>query len=274
MEPLSGVELAVWEWPGAGPEILFVHATGFHGRIWDQVIRHLPGRRALAVDLRGHGRSGKPAAPYCWSTFGRDLAELAERLELRGVVGAAHSMGGHAIALCAMLRPETFDRLLLVDPVIFAPEIYGRTPREDARFIERRRNEWGSPEEMFERFRAREPFASWHPEVLRDYCAYALLPEGDRWALACPPSVEASIYRNSNAAEANLHPLLGEVAASVTVVRGGIPWNDEKFDLAASPTDPLLASRFRNGREVLLEGRSHYIPMETPEWVAAVVDAG
>jgi hypothetical protein len=53
----------------------------------------------------------------------------------------------------------------------------------------------------------------------------------------------------------------------VTILRGGHPWNREQFDLASSPTAPDLASKFRNGRDVFLEGRSHYIPMEAPDLV-------
>jgi len=268
MHHVRGVDLALWEWPGDGPLAVYVHATGFHGRIWDEVIRLAPGRRAIAIDLRGHGRSGKPAGPYRWSDFGRDLAELAETLGWRDAVGVGHSMGGHAVTLAAVLRPETFARLLLVDPVIFAPEIYGQPQRADAAYIAKRRNEWASPAEMFERFRGRAPFDSWRPEVLRDYCEYALIPEGGRWVLACPPAVEAELYAASNLPDADIHGRLAEIAAPVTVVRGGIPWKMDQFDLAASPTDTGLAARFRNGRDVLLEGRSHYIPMETPEIVA------
>ena len=273
IEQLSAVELAVWEWQGDGPPILFVHATGFHARVWDEVIRRLPGRRALAIDLRGHGRSGKPEPPYHWPDFGREVAELAEKVGVRGAVGVGHSMGGHAVVLCAALRSQTFSSLLLLDPVIFPPEVYSTPQREDAKYIAKRRNEWASPDEMFERFRGRAPFAAWRPEVLRDYCDYGLLPSGDRWTLACPPAIEASIYMGSNAAEADLTPMLGRVAAPVTVVRAGIPWNTEKFDLRASPTDPQLASRFPNGRDVLLEGRSHYIPLETPELIAEMLGA-
>jgi lipase len=267
MHHVRGVDLALWEWPGDGPPAVYVHATGFHARIWDEVIRRAPGR-ALAIDLRGHGRSGKPAGPYLWSDFGRDLAELAETLGWRGAVGVGHSMGGHAVTLAAALRPETFSRLLLVDPVIFAPEIYRQPQRRDAAYIAKRRNEWGSPAEMLERFRGRAPFDSWRPEVLRDYCEYGLLPEGDRWVLACPPAVEAELYAASNLPDADIHGMLGRVAAPVTVMRGGIPWKMDRFDLAASPTDPELAGKFVKGEDVLLEGRSHYIPMESPETVA------
>jgi hypothetical protein len=104
--------------------------------------------------------------------------------------------------------------------------------------------------------------------VLRDYCEYGVLPAGDRYVLACPPEIEASIYGQSNAADADIYPVLGKIQIPVTVVRGGIPWNTEKFDLAASPTAPDLAANFQKGRDICLEGRSHYIPMETPEMVA------
>jgi pimeloyl-ACP methyl ester carboxylesterase len=265
---VRGVDLAVWEWPGEGPTFLFAHATGFHARCWDEVIRGLARGRAIALDMRGHGRSEKPKTPYCWREFGEDVAETARLLDLRGAIGVGHSMGGHSIALAAALRPDAFASLLLVDPTIFARQYYGRPQRHDSSFIARRRNDWASPEEMFERFRSRPPFAQWRVEVLRDYCEYGVLPAGDRYVLACPPEIEASIYAGSNAAEADIYPLLGRIEIPVTVVRGGIPWNTEKFDLAASPTAPGLAGEFPKGRDVFLEGRSHYIPMESPEIVA------
>jgi lipase len=268
---VRGIHLAVWEWAGEGPPLFFVHATGFHARCWDAVIRRLPGRRAIAVDLRGHGRSDKPDPPYPWRAFGADVAELAAELEIRGATGVGHSMGGHSLVHSAVLRPQSFASLVLIDPTIFEPRYYGKTP-SDSSFIQRRRRYWKSPAEMMESFRTRPPFCAWHPEVLRDYCGYGLLPAGAEFELACPPLVEASIYPQSAARESDLHPELGAVAQPVLVVRGGIPWDPDKFNLNASPTDPELASRFPNGRDLMLTGRSHYIPMESPEWVAEQIE--
>src|ERR1051325_9074923 len=192
--PVRGLQIAVWDWPGDGPTILLAHATGFHARCWDEVLRHLPRRRAIAIDFRGHGRSAKPEPPYAWPDFGRDLAEVARQLDITGAVGVGHSMGGHSIALCAAQRPETFSSLVLIDPTIFQEEYYGRPRRHDSSFILKRRNDWASPAEMFDRFRDRSPFSTWNHEVLRDYCEYGLLPAGERYVLACPPAIEASIY--------------------------------------------------------------------------------
>lgn len=267
---LDDLELAYWEWPGEGPPLLFVHATGFHGRCWDQVIRHFPGRRAIAPDLRGHGRSPKPDPPYHWQDFSRDLVQFAAALELRGAIGIGHSMGGHTVVAAAAQRPQTFASLVLVDPTIFAAERYGQAPL-DASFIARRRNEWSSPAEMYERFHDRLPFARWNPDVLRDYCEFGLLPRNGGFVLACPPAIERSIYGHSTEPAADLHPVAPSIRQPVVVIRGGIPWAADRFNLDASPTDPGLASLFPNGRDLLLEGRSHYIPMESPELVAKAV---
>ena len=63
MTHANGVNVAAWVWPGVDPPLLFAHATGFHGRAWDAICRGLPGRRRIAVEIRGHGRSSKPAPP-------------------------------------------------------------------------------------------------------------------------------------------------------------------------------------------------------------------
>lgn len=269
---VRGIELAAWEWPGEGPLLFFVHGTGFHGRVWDTTIRALAGRRVLSFELRGHGRSSKPAPPYPWAEFGHDLAAAAESLGIEGAIGIGHSTGAHALVTATVDRPSTFASLLLIDPTIFPREFYGAY-QGDSSFIERRRNLWLSPEEMMERFRSRVPFSLWHADVLRDYCTYGLLPEGDHFMLACPAEIEAAVYREAAVPAADLHGLVPSITQPVTVVRGGIPWAPGVFNLNASPTAPDLASCFPHGRDLLLEGRTHYIPMESPEWVAEQVAA-
>src|SRR5690242_964633 len=118
------LRLAVWDWPGEEPALLLAHATSFHGRCWDAVIREFPGRRCLAFDARGHGRSSKPAPPYHWHVFREDLLAIVEHLGVSGAIGIGHSMGGHALAAVAAVRPDTFRALVLADPTIRGPEAY------------------------------------------------------------------------------------------------------------------------------------------------------
>lgn len=266
---VNGVEIALWEWPGQDPAVFFCHATGFHARCWDQVIARIPGRHYFAIDARGHGHSSKPAPPYAWRDFGRDVEAVAQAIGLSGAIGVGHSMGGHAIALAAALRPQAFSGLLLVDPVIRSRDEY-RGPWQRAKFVAKRRNRWASADEMFERFALRAPFDAWDRNVLRDYCEYGLVAKGDGFVLACPPDIEAAIYENSPAPESNIYPEIASIQIPVLLVRAGKPTKPDDI-MSVSPTAPDLASYFAHGADLCLTEHSHFIPMEAPALVARLV---
>jgi pimeloyl-ACP methyl ester carboxylesterase len=255
--------LAVWERPGFGSPILFTHATGFHGRLWDRIIEDLPDRHCFAIDSRGHGQSGTNFDSYSWRRFGEDTAMVARELGLRGAIGVGHSLGGHAMVLAAALEPAAFSSLLLVDPVIQSPDRYNSAPT-DVSFIRRRRARWKSVREMYERFSVKPPFSAWKQDILRDYCEFGLLPDGDEFRLACLPEIEASIYLGWNLPEADISKELAVIQQSTIVLRSGKLMTADNFDLSGSATDPRLASRMPNARDVYLEGYSHFIPMEYP----------
>lgn len=272
---VNGVTIAGFEWDGEGPPILLAHATGFHARVWDEVVRRLLGRRVIALDLRGHGRSSKPPPPYWWHLLGQDVALMIDALDLSGVIGVGHSMGAHTIADAALLRPERFARLMLIDPTIIAIE--PGAPRESAfDFVAKRRNEWASPEEMVERFATRFPFNLWDARALRDYAVYGLLPAagGEGFVLACPPLVEAAVLAGRATEEADILPYLGRLTMPVRVLRARAPEPGEKpAPFTASPTAPDLASRFPAGSDLYLPHLSHFIPMQAPELVAREIIA-
>ncbi len=279
----SQVRLTYFEWRpqgaehAAAPTVLLVHATGFHARCWDRTVAALPeGFRVVAVDMRGHGRSER-LPPYQWRSFGRDLEELVEALDLQDAIGVGHSMGGHCVTHAAARLPHAFSRLLLVDPVILDPHAYGREPAglfataEDSP-VARRRNEWTSWQQMFERFADRHPFSLWRPEVLEDYCRYGVLPRPQGgFELACPPLVEASIYMNN--ASSDLHQQIPDIDLPVVVLRAmpRTEADDGVMDFTKSPTWPALAQEFPQGRDVFLPHLTHFIPMQDPELVARFI---
>lgn len=281
---LPGVELTYFEWGQPQDRVfLFTHATGFHARCWDQVIRRLQSLcdqpiYALALDQRGHGRSEK-RPPYSWEQYGRDLVHFIEALELHDIVGIGHSMGGHVQVQAAATLPDRFHSLVLLDPVIFDPQVYqdihaslSDVKPEDFPTA-RRKNHWVNWQEMFERFKHREPFSLWQPEVLKDYCQYGLMPapaedpKGD-FVLACPPLVEATIYTGNVAFD--IYPLLEKLAFSVLVVRAEQRASAENrgADFSKSPTWAGLADALPQGTDLYREDLSHLIPMQAPDWVA------
>jgi len=265
---VNDIELCLFEWEGEGPPIFLAHATGFHARCWDQVVAHLPGRHCFALDMRGHGRSEKPVPPYSWLNFGKDVAEVVKLLGLQDAVGVGHSKGGHAVTYAAAHVPEAFGSLLLVDPVIMPREAY-KDLQPGEHFAARRRNEWASPDEMYERFKDRPPFRGWEPAVLRDYCDYGLLtaPSGEGYVLACPPEIEAATYAGSLGSD--IYDEIAAVDIPVRVLRTRARQSSILSDMSGSPTAPDLASHFAQGEDVPLPEHSHFIPMEAPHLVAS-----
>ena len=102
--------------------VVCVHGVTQHGGVFEGLAQRLSaaGHSVLAVDLRGHGESGREPP---WDT-GAHVDDLLETLEAAGVRGASwigHSFGGRLAAEAAARAPELTDRLALLDPGLEVP---------------------------------------------------------------------------------------------------------------------------------------------------------
>jgi lipase len=276
---VNGVGLAYFEWGsehrGTGPTILLVHATGFHAHIWDQIVRRLPGYHIVTLDQRGHGHSDKRII-HNWYEFVADLVAFVDALDLEALVGVGHSMGAHALIGAAAERPARFRRLVAIDPVIAPEAVYHSTTAvTPGGGAARRKNEFASPEEMVERLSGKGSFGRFDPATLRDYCTYGLVPNeaADGFVLACPPEVEASVYA-TNWSNTTIYEAVRALDIPVLILRAKQPPPDGvPMQSGASPTWPGLVHEFRHGREIYYPDRTHFIPMEIPDEVAALIRA-
>lgn len=101
-----------------GLPVVFVHASAGNTAQWAAQLAHLrPHRRALALDLRGHGRSALPSdGRFSVEAFAEDLGAVVDGLDLRRFVLVGHSMGGAACVAYAGAHPDRVAGLFLVDP--------------------------------------------------------------------------------------------------------------------------------------------------------------
>ncbi len=277
---LDDIELAVVEWPGNSDPVLLLHATGFHSRCWDQVVKRLLGQHVYAVDLRFHGRTAalSAAGQISWPILADDVHRFIDQLGLERLVGVGHSIGGHLLTRVAVAARHRFKQLLLVDPVIMSADSYARYHElaEHSAIadhpVSRRKKTWQHADEMFARFHDKPPFDSWQTEVLRDYCDYALVPEGEDGALtlACDPVNEAALYMAQAGNEAILDQL-SSLTVPVTVLRAP-PGPPDVMDFSSSPTWPGLADALPLARDVYLPDHNHFIPMQDPALIARYID--
>lgn len=131
----DGLTIAAEERGPAGkPAILFIHGLGFSRVAWRRQMDSTLVRdfRLVAYDLRGHGRSERPAAEAFYSEgrrWGDELAAVIASAHLRKPVLVAWSLGG--VVVLNYLRDHgaaNIASVVFVDAVThFSPELFGES---------------------------------------------------------------------------------------------------------------------------------------------------
>ncbi|NGO75295.1 alpha/beta hydrolase [Streptomyces sp. YC504] len=129
---------------GAGPLVLLVH--GFP-EFWYSWRRQLPalaaaGYRAAAIDVRGYGRSAKPAAPdaYRMLDLVADNVAVVRGLGEESATVVGHDWGATIAAHSALLRPEVFRAVGLLSVPYTPPggprpsDVFGQLGGPDEEF--------------------------------------------------------------------------------------------------------------------------------------------
>lgn len=98
--------------PANGTTVVFANALGTDLRMWDGVLAHLPGIRAVRFDKRGHGLSDE-GSDFSIGDLAQDAAALIEHATKGPVIVVGLSIGGMiAQALCAS-RPDLVRAAIL-----------------------------------------------------------------------------------------------------------------------------------------------------------------
>ena len=272
----DGVDLAVYDFGGTGPDLLLVHATGFCAGVLLPLARALSGRfRCHALDLRGHGRSGRPAdGDFTWTGFGVDVLTVVDRLGLDRPAGFGHSCGGASLLLAEQARPGTFDSLYLFEPVV-VPDQELPFPVEEnpmSRAARRRRATFPSGEDAYVNFAAKPSFGGLDPEVLQRYVedGFEVVPaaeggDGKEIRLRCDREDEAAVYAHGFGN--GVYARLPEVACRTLFAYG------EDTDSFGAEVMGADAARAGHASVETFPGIGHFGPLERPVAIAGAVAA-
>jgi pimeloyl-ACP methyl ester carboxylesterase len=115
-----GIKINYYE-AGQGPPIVLLHGFGACAYTWRHVIPALAAQhRVFTLDLKGYGRSDKPAdGHYAVSDQADMVADFIRHQNLRDLVIMGHSMGG-GVTLMTYLKlretdPGRIQKLVLID---------------------------------------------------------------------------------------------------------------------------------------------------------------
>ena len=118
---LSGYRMAYRQWGDTAQTdaIVLVHGITSSSLSWIRVAPRLGQRaRIIAVDLKGHGDSDRPAEGYRHADQADEVAGLVQALGLRSIRLVGHSWGGAICALLASRNSLPVRRVVLEDPAI------------------------------------------------------------------------------------------------------------------------------------------------------------
>lgn len=95
----DGTRIAFKDW-GTGEPILLSHGWPLNADSWESQAFFLAsnGYRVITPDRRGHGRSSQPWTGNDMDTYADDLAELINKLDLKGLSLFGFSTGGGEVA--------------------------------------------------------------------------------------------------------------------------------------------------------------------------------
>lgn len=202
----DGHSIALHDFGGEGPPLLFAHATGMHGWTWSVIARHLTGQfHCWALDFRGHGDSAvAPTDDMNFEGLARDALAVVDAIGERNVIAVGHSMGGAALVLAALARPGAFAELFLYEPGLKSKsepsEAESAYQRAMIDAMKRRRSCFDSRDAAIAAYARKHPMSGFHAGALAAYVDYGFDPcrgQGGGVELKCEPQTEAQVVAMS-----------------------------------------------------------------------------
>lgn len=252
------------------PIIHFAHANSFPAGTYRVFFDHLRKHYQVeALDIHGHN----PAYPVRngWAELVQELLDELRARYSEPVILVGHSMGGMLSLMAAKANPRAVRCVVLLDSPVVAgwrAALLGVAKRvgierhfPPARISAGRRNVWPDAEAAHQHYAAKPMFASWPPEVLRDYVESGLVPHPEGVTLRFTREVETAVYRG-------LPHTLGALTRRAFPVPVGFVGGADSVECRQAG---LSATRRLTGRHFTQVPGGHLFPMESPAAAASAV---
>lgn len=113
--PFEGTTIH-YQTSGKGEDaLIFVHGWTCNSGYWRAQTSAFPALRMIALDLPGHGQSGKPQTDYTMDYFARSIDAVMRHAGVKRAVLVGHSMGTPVVRQFYRLYPAKTLGLVIVD---------------------------------------------------------------------------------------------------------------------------------------------------------------
>lgn len=231
---------------GSGPPVLFLHSWALAHDMWAYQFAPLldAGRRCIAYDRRGHGRSGVPGGGYDYDRLADDLAAVIEALDLNGLTLVGHSMaGGEIVRYLSLHGAARVEKLVLVAPTTpFLLKTADNPQGIDGAVFEAARAAW-----------ARD-FPRWLDENAPGFVTPGTSPAMVRWltGMMLRTPIEVARRCNRSVVETDFRAELARIQLPALVIHGDADVS-APLELTGRPT----AARIGGARLEVVPGAPH-----------------
>jgi pimeloyl-ACP methyl ester carboxylesterase len=266
----QNLSIAVTEWSRRGPPCLLVHGFADAGCIWSHLASRLATEfRILAIDLRGHGNSGRdPQTRYDTETFVGDLGRVVASKAIDRMVLIGHSLGADIAIRYAAANPGLVAALVIID---FGPELNMAGVDEVMRAFAETPRTFPSTDDYAQWLIERRPFAD--PKMLRQFARGSLrqTPAGT-WELKADAALSADsllsrfVVKDGRYCDPAMWADLDRIKCPRLIVRGmgsGVfPYDVASRMAERAPSAARLAT---------ISGAGHAVMLDNPAELSAVI---
>lgn len=181
-----------WGRADAGPPLLLLHGLSSNALFWSRIARELADRRVIAVDQRGHGRTGA-ASDYAVEELVADAAAVLDDARVERALVVGHSWGASVALAAAGTRPDRCAGLVFADGPLWS--IKESVPWEE--FSARTQPpfpRWSRREEAV--VDLRDALGGSWAEDLLPFAHNGVTRDGDEWRPVLTHDVRATILRH------------------------------------------------------------------------------
>ncbi len=234
---------------GPGDPLVLLHAFPLNGRMFEaQMEAFSEGRRVVAPDYPGFGRSPRTPAQPDIRYYAEGVRGLLDRLGLERVVLGGVSMGGYVAFGCMRLFPDRVSGLVLANT---RPDADTEETRENRNNMARRVADEGVEvliELQMRRLLARDTLEK-NEEVVEEVRNMILE--------SSPGGVVAALGAMRERPDST--PLLGEIEVPTLVIGG------EEDEISSPEVMGAMAEKIPGSRHVTLPRAGHLSNLEAPE---------
>ncbi|RKP10946.1 Alpha/Beta hydrolase protein [Thamnocephalis sphaerospora] len=275
------------------PTLVVAHATGLCKEVYAPLLEQLKTVQgdAFALDSRNHGDSGTAnlellesghATAESFLDNARDILALIDALKLtakRPLIGMGHSVGAAGMLFAEIMRPNTFDAIVAIDPIISTVDLDkvaqgvaapdgSATGLDVAHTVINRKATWKSRDEARAHLAGRGMYTGWCPQAMDAFLNYGLrdLEDGAGVTLKCTPKQEAHSFLSGAHYPYLIFQRLHEIRIPILFI------GSEGSEFIPPKNIKEIAMQCQRQECVILPRLRHMMPHEDPKAVASAID--